>query len=303
MDCREELLIANDVLGKECAFVIGADEAGRGPLAGPVAVAAVCVRVSVEQQIHEKLNDSKLMKESDREQVFSALLAGIGADKESVLKTLNMGKVVTLVKPSAVGVVGIAASLESKDRIDSINILNASLEGMGKCIERLLSNPELKAAGVSRRNTVVLIDGIHLPWCLLNQVMRDEKLARKKPNQRKTVFIGDSYDALLEVRSKSVIGGDRKCPSIAAASVIAKVSRDAFAKMVMSECEPQFAFDVHKGYPTPRHMELLATLGPGKFHRKSFRPVTEAAEKQIKKESCAKRKRACKSAVESAKQK
>jgi ribonuclease HII len=300
MDPNTELALAADEL-EDCAFIIGVDEAGRGPLAGPVAVAAVCTRTCGKRDapFHPKLNDSKLMKEADRDSVCGALLAPFGTSATSIQEQLSEGKVATYATSTGGPVLGFAAAFEGRDRIDAINILNASLEGMGRCINSLLSNPALRDAGVTRHNTVVLIDGNHLPWCLLTDDNRQKKLSKRKSrSQQKEQFTGQCYESLVGFRAKCIVGGDRKCQSIAAASVIAKVTRDMFATHTMDPAEPLFEFRAHKGYPTPRHLELLARFGPGQFHRKTYKPVCKAAAPHMKGKSRSTKKKTAKKSVQ-----
>lgn len=192
--------------------VIGVDEAGRGPLAGPVAAAAVILKEEVIsdkknleliQQLLE-INDSKKLTEKKRESLF-----------DTINKCFYVG-------------VGVADHLE----IDEINILNATFLAMRRALE------ELKAKGINIEDKIVLIDGNH-------------KIKK--------------YDGKQEF----VIKGDAKSLSIAAASIIAKVTRDR----VMVDLEkkyPIYEFEKHKGYGTKKHRELLLKYGPCRIHRKSF---------------------------------
>jgi ribonuclease HII len=190
------------------AFVAGLDEAGRGPLAGPV-VAAACVLPDKLPRALLGLNDSKALTEEQRETLFPII-------QEHAL-------------------VFDVAVVEAP-RIDEINILRASLEGMRiafeKCSERI---PLLGA----------LIDG--------NQ---------KAPLPAK-------------VRQKTVIGGDARCRMIMAASILAKVTRDRRMKEEHTRF-PDYGFDEHKGYGTPQHLVALKKHGPCELHRRSFAPVREA---------------------------
>ena len=281
MDTEVEQNLAREMIGKECSFIIGADEAGRGPLAGPVSTAAVCIKVPAKNAlvIHELLNDSKLMKESARNVVFRSIIDTLSCDPDHVHAALRDGKSITKVKnPATAGLIGISTLFESANRIDDINILNASLEGMCRCVANLVE--ELRSAGVTRANTAVFIDGNHVPWGLLDESIREAKLAKQQRQKRTKVFVGETFAQLENFRARGIVGGDRKCASIAAASVIAKVTRDEFAAATMSTSEPLYEFGSHKGYPTPRHMELLSQHGPGQFHRRTFRPVIEASKKR-----------------------
>lgn len=190
---------AADRKGFRC--VAGVDEAGRGPLAGPVVAAAVALSSGAKL---EGLTDSKKLSHAQREKYFpmiqeSARGFGIGIVAESV--------------------------------IDEINILQAALLAMKLAVE----NMDLSA-------DLLLIDGIH------------------------------PIDS--EIEQETIIGGDGLSLSVAAASVMAKVTRDR----LMVDCHrqfPQYEFDRHKGYGTRVHREKIRQFGPCPIHRKSFRGVRE----------------------------
>ncbi|MDQ7784709.1 MAG: ribonuclease HII [Desulfomonilaceae bacterium] len=181
--------------------IAGIDEAGRGPLAGPV-VAAVVV-LPPEDHI-PGLNDSKLLSEIARDRVFSAIQA----------------------KATAVAV-GIA----SPELIDGINILQATRVAMVRAIRELDPLPDY-----------LLIDG---PL---------------------------SLD--LEIPQEGIIKGDRKSSSIAAASIVAKVTRDRIMRE-LHEQYPMYGFDRHKGYGTEAHRKALREFGPCPAHRQCFKGVRE----------------------------
>ncbi len=176
--------------------VCGIDEAGRGPLAGPVCAAAVILDSS--DRI-EGVNDSKKLSEKKREELFD----------EITRRAL-----------------GYAIAFASHAEIDEINILQATFLAMERAIGQLSPAPEL-----------ALIDG----------------------NRAK--------DFGLPVRT--IVKGDSLSASIAAASILAKVTRDRFMEELDSEY-PQYGFDVHKGYGTKRHYEALAEYGPSPVHRRTF---------------------------------
>jgi len=183
-------------------YIIGADEAGRGPLAGPVVAAAVLLP---EDTFIDGLDDSKKLTPARRELIFDRIIASEAA--------------------YAVGIV-------DNEMIDRINILRASLRAMAQAVGKLKC-----------RDGFVLVDGNHTI-----------------PN--------------LEFPQMAVIGGDALCPSISAASIVAKVTRDRimdhYAKLY-----PNFAFARHRGYPTPDHLKELRLHGPTPIHRVSFKPVQE----------------------------
>ncbi|MGN0520906.1 MAG: ribonuclease HII [Candidatus Fimenecus sp.] len=189
--------IENEYRNKEFSVICGVDEAGRGPLAGPVYAAAVILNPDT---VIEGLNDSKKLTEKKREALFPIIQE----------KAIAYG-------------IGFATEQE----IDEINILNATFLAMRRAVEQLSVMPDL-----------LLIDG------------------NQKPK------IG----ACPEV---TVIKGDAKSMSIAAASVLAKVSRDRFM-LKLAETYPQYAFEKHKGYGTKLHYEKLAEYGISPVHRKTF---------------------------------
>ena len=177
-------------------IICGTDEAGRGPLAGPVAAGAC---ILPEGYVPEGLDDSKKLTEKKREALYA----------QSTENALAWG-------------IGLASAAE----IDEINILNASLLAMRRAIAAMGATPDL-----------VLVDG--------------------------------SVNRGFDIRSEAVIGGDAKSPSIAAASILAKVTRDR----IMAELDgkyPEYGFAKHKGYPTPAHKLAVYEFGPCPEHRKSF---------------------------------
>jgi ribonuclease HII len=175
------------------------DEAGRGPLAGPVIASAVIL--DPRRRI-EGLRDSKLLTPIERQALFHRI-------REAAL---------------AVGV----GSVEP-DTIDRINILQATRLAMVEALRTLALPPEL-----------VLIDAVRLPQ--------------------------------LPYPQRALIRGDRRSASIAAASIIAKVTRDRIM-VGYDERFPQYGFRRHKGYPTPEHLAALFRHGPCPIHRKTFRGV------------------------------
>jgi ribonuclease HII len=188
---------------KGVSLVAGIDEAGRGPLAGPVvaAVAVLPAKFSLAG-----LNDSKQLAEEFREELFEALTAS--------------GALVCYG-------IGIAEPAE----IDRFNILRATFLAMQRAIAALPVQPEH-----------LLIDGLPVP--------------------------------VFQQPQTAIVGGDGKSKSIAAASVIAKVTRDRMMRQWHSEF-PQYSFDRNKGYGTREHLESLQTHGPCPIHRRSFAPVSQ----------------------------
>ncbi|MCI6388008.1 MAG: ribonuclease HII [Ruminococcus sp.] len=188
--------IENEYREKGFNIICGVDEAGRGPLAGPVYAAAV---ILPSDCVIEGLNDSKKLTEKKREALFDEI-------KEKAL---------------AYGI----ASADEKE-IDEINILNATFLAMKRAI-----------ASLSVRPVLALIDG------------------NQKPH--------------TDIEEVTVIKGDAKSMSIAAASVLAKVSRDRFM-LEMAEKYPQYEFARHKGYGTKLHYEKIAQYGVCDIHRRTF---------------------------------
>ena len=188
--------IENEYREKGFNIICGVDEAGRGPLAGPVYAAAV---ILPSDCVIEGLNDSKKLTEKKREALFDEI-------KEKAL---------------AYGI----ASADEKE-IDEINILNATFLAMKRAIASLSVKPDL-----------ALIDG------------------NQKPH--------------TDIEEVTVIKGDAKSMSIAAASVLAKVSRDRFM-LEMAEKYPQYEFAKHKGYGTKLHYEKIAQYGVCDIHRRTF---------------------------------
>ncbi len=176
--------------------ICGVDEAGRGPLAGPVYAAAVILPRGLEL---EGLNDSKKLSEKKREALYDEIIA----------KALAYG-------------IGSA----SEGEVDEINILQATFLAMRRAISALSLRPDL-----------ALIDG--------------------------------NRDSDFGVPSRTIIKGDSLSANIAAASILAKVTRDRVMKDYAA-AYPQYGFEVHKGYGTKRHYESLRTYGPCPIHRRSF---------------------------------
>ena len=176
--------------------ICGVDEAGRGPLAGPVYAAAVILPQGL---IIEGLNDSKKLTEKRREALYD----------EIIEKAVAYG-------------IGCADEKE----IDEINILQATFQAMCRAIAALSVRPDL-----------ALIDG--------------------------------NRDTDFGVPSKTIVKGDSLSANIAAASILAKVTRDRLMKEY-AEKYPQYGFEVHKGYGTKRHYEALREHGPCEIHRMTF---------------------------------
>lgn len=184
--------------------LLGIDEAGRGPLAGPVVAAACHIPAALADQFCQ-VNDSKKLTEKKREQLFEQL-----THTEGILYGI-----------------GFASARE----IDELNILQATFLAMRRAAEPLMHLP----------NAAALIDGPHPV-------------------------------AQFTLPQRPIIDGDAKSLAIAAASILAKVTRDRHMK-VLEERYPGYGFAEHKGYGTAKHLAALRQLGPCPEHRRSFAPV------------------------------
>ena len=188
-------------------YVCGTDEAGRGPLAGPV-VAAACILP--DGIVINGLDDSKKISEKKRERLFDEICE----------KALSY-----------------SIALSTPEEIDEINILEASLLAMRRSID-----------GLSIRPDFVLVDG--------------------------------NIDRGFDSPAKAVVSGDATSQSIAAASILAKVTRDRMCEDL--DCEyPQYGFKKHKGYPTKAHKTAVYEYGPCPQHRRSFLKFLERDKEKL----------------------
>ncbi|GMB10406.1 MAG: ribonuclease HII [Candidatus Improbicoccus devescovinae] len=181
-------------------LICGVDEAGRGPLAGPVYAAAVILDKNyIPKLISYGINDSKKINSVKREQIFDLII------KNSIYYNISFANVY---------------------EIENINILQATYLAMTRAVLNLKIKPDC-----------CLIDG------------------NSAPN--------------LDLKIENIVKGDSLSVSIAAASILAKVSRDKFM-LKMHEIYPEYLFKQHKGYGTKLHIEMLRKYGPCEIHRKSF---------------------------------
>lgn len=195
-----QLALSWDVPG----LMAGVDEAGRGPLAGPVVAAAVILD---DHQPIQGLADSKVLTERARVRLFDEIHA----------KALCL-----------------CIAQASVEEIDTLNILQATMLAMRRAVE-----------GLRLRPAKVLVDGNRLP--------------------------------VLKVPAEAIVQGDARVKAISAASILAKVHRDRLCLDLHAQ-HPQYGFDVHKGYPTPVHLQALREHGACVAHRRSFGPVRAALE-------------------------
>lgn len=188
--------LENELRTPDTDPLCGVDEAGRGPLAGPVCAAAVMLPPGLEIP---GLNDSKKLSENKREALYDTIIA----------QALSYGIAFATVK-----------------EIEEHNILGATFLAMNRAIAQLSPQPAL-----------ALIDG--------------------------------NRNTGIAVPSRCIVGGDGKCADIAAASVLAKVTRDRYMRR-MAETYPQYGFEKHKGYGTAAHYAAIRAHGPCPIHRPSF---------------------------------
>lgn len=187
-------------------LVAGIDEAGRGPLAGPVSAAAVILPDGFS---HTLLDDSKKLTEKRREIIYEEI-----TNRDDIVWGMSMG---------------------DREEIDSINILKSTHAAMARAARKLKQLPDY-----------CLIDGLSVPN--------------------------------FPIASEGIVKGDTKSLSIAAASIIAKVSRDRIM-LKYAEQYPEYGFEKHKGYGTSLHLEALKKHGPCAIHRQTFAPVARLVER------------------------
>lgn len=199
--------IEENLYNEGITSIAGIDEAGRGPLAGPVVVASV---IMPKESMIEGVNDSKKVSEKKREKLY----------EEIINECIAYG----------VGII-------NQEEIDKINILNATKEGLTKAIKEMENNLKEKNQKIEKPEIILVdaltkIDTDHIPY-------------------------------------RSIIKGDSKSYSIAAASIIAKVTRDRIMRQ-WDEVYPMYGFAKHKGYGTAAHMEAIREYGLCPLHRRSF---------------------------------
>lgn len=185
-------------------IICGLDEAGRGPMAGPLVVAGVILK---KGQVIEGVNDSKVLSSKKREYLYDIIM------KDAL---------------------EVKVKIFSPREVDRLNVYQASKKGMEWCVKEFKNKPS---------------------FCLTDAMPLD-----------------------VDIPYLSIIKGDKKSASIAAASIIAKVTRDR----IMEELDikyPMYGFKKHKGYVTKMHLEMLNKYGVSSVHRKTFAPVKKIIEK------------------------
>lgn len=197
----------NELLTQGYKYIVGTDEAGRGPMAGPLVVAAVILPVGLRIT---GLNDSKKLSSKQRDKLYNDII--------------NYA-------------VDYSVEFISVEDVDAMNVYQASKNGMINCIRKLKTPVDY-----------ILSDAIPLG---------------------------------IDIPCNNIIKGDANSASIAAASIIAKVSRDRYM-FEMAKKYPEYGFEKHKGYVTKFHLEMLELHGPCEIHRQSFEPVRRLSYRQIK---------------------
>ena len=195
--------LESSLFSKGYRLVAGVDEAGRGPLAGPVVAAAVAVTEKIDLR---GVNDSKQLKAEERERLFDKIMK-----KKGLLTGVGISTV---------------------EEIDRMNILQASLLAFSRAIEALKEKPD---------------------FCLLD---------------------GNKTSHFINIPQQAIIQGDGRCFLIAAASILAKVTRDR----IMNDYDekwPHYGFKKHKGYGTRLHLKAITDHGLCEIHRRSFEPCKE----------------------------
>ena len=223
-------------------WVAGLDEAGRGPLAGPVIASAVAVKVKTQKlKLLNGLKDSKQLTARQREKFFKILT------NHPQIKW-GVGKV-------------------SEKVIDKINILEATklaMAGAVKNLNKKLNNPQrsrLKSRRNSKNSGKTVVPNFHDRGNLVQQAQETRGLD--------FLIIDGNFKINSEIPQKSVVKADEKVFSCAAASIIAKVSRDRMMAKYHKKY-PKYCFDRHKGYPTELHRKMIKKYGPCFIHRKTF---------------------------------
>lgn len=189
--------IDKEFFDKGIKYIAGIDEAGRGPLAGPVVVASV---ILPQDSMIEGINDSKKVSEAKREKLYDLIIN----------EAISYG----------IGII-------YQDEIDEINILQATKKGLTEAIKQMEIKPN-----------IIMVDAL-------------------------------SGIDTLGIPYKSIIKGDAKCYSIAAASILAKVTRDRIMRE-WDKIYPEYGFGSHKGYGTAKHITAIREFGPCPIHRRTF---------------------------------
>jgi len=219
----------------------GTDEAGRGCLAGPVTAAAVILSPTLSEG------------EGAKTEIIKFLLEQLNDSKQLSEKIRE--KLRPIIEQQAISFA--VTHLHPKE-IDEINILNASMKGMQECILKLNQFPEF-----------IIVDG--------NRAL-NAKLGLKTTFGKR--FTKEEIELLKSIPNQSIIKGDSKYLSIAAASVLAKTYRDDYMNSIHEEF-PMYNWKQNKGYPTKEHREAIRKYGVTKYHRMTFRLLLEQLKLEI----------------------
>jgi len=248
---EEELMTHNPVIQ-----IIGVDEAGRGPLAGPVVAAAAIIPTDIEGIMDSK----KLTKEERREELYAKIVSSPNARW--------------------------AVAIGDAQRIDDINILQATLEAMRNAVQAVISMPQLRVPmqdkdGSSLREKEVSfkMNGCYVV-CGINDVngkpidleCQSDKLEQSAKGEYYALVDGNKLPKEMPCEGEPMVKGDSREYAIAAASILAKVTRDRLMHEYHS-LYPKYDLAQHKGYPTASHMAKVREFGASPIHRRTFAPL------------------------------
>lgn len=227
------------LLKNEYKYIIGIDEAGRGPLAGPVVAAAAIVPTDIPGVIDSK----KITREVDREKLYDDIVTSLG--------------------------VRYAIAIVDASRIDEINILQATMQAMKMAAAAIImKDPEnrVEVACISVQGCYVV--------CGTNGTnpQDDQELHDRGSALAYALIDGNRVPKDMPLACESIIGGDSKEYAIAAASILAKVTRDRLM-IGYDRLYPEYNFIQHKGYPTQAHRDAVRTHGASPIHRRTFAPL------------------------------
>ena len=252
---RETSIISSN--NKGVCYVIGVDEAGRGPLAGPVVAAAAIVPIDIDGITDSK----KITKEQDREDLYKA-----------ITESAN---------------VRWAVAVMDAPFIDKVNILQATMRGMEAASTALAADAGSSSFVQVGEEKIPVLSKVSYQqdgcYVVTNSSSSSDDSNKKTKKKLKAAVVKspDEYCALVDgnrippgmpCESESIVKGDSKEYGIAAASILAKVSRDRLMRDY-HELWPHFGLDQHKGYPTAAHMGAVRKFGASTIHRRTFKPL------------------------------
>jgi len=251
---QEKIILSS---ANKVRFVMGIDEAGRGPLAGPVVAAAAIVPVDIDGITDSK----KITKEKDREDLYKAITES----------------------PE----VRWAVAVMDAPFIDKVNILQATMRGMSAAATALVANAGSPSIIEIGEEIVPIIPSSTIEqngcYVITNNSSDGKDSVKNEKSKVVAVTSADEYYALVDgnrvppdmpCESDSIVKGDSKEYAIAAASILAKVTRDRLMRDYHN-LWPEFGLEQHKGYPTAAHMQAVKTIGASPIHRMTFRPLKD----------------------------